>query len=107
VVLLVNESIEKIKKAEDDAKDLLKRSQAESDGIIKEAREQSAKRMEDAKKQASDESKIINRNAESEAEKEITLLREKNQAVIDNLKSVAETNKSKAASLIIERIIVR
>ncbi|MEK7397582.1 MAG: hypothetical protein AAB116_11670 [Candidatus Poribacteria bacterium] len=102
---MVNESIEKIKKAEDDAKDLLKRSQAESDRIVREAREQSAKIMEDAKKQVSDESKIINKNAELEAEKEIILLREKNQAVIDNLKSIAETNKSKAASLIIGRII--
>lgn len=102
---MVNESIEKIKKAEDDAKDLLKRSQAESDRIVREAREQSAKIMEDAKKQVSDESKIINKNAELEAEKEIILLREKNQAVIDNLKSIAEINKSKAASLIIGRII--
>ena len=102
---MVHESIEKIKKAEDDAKDLLKRSQAESDRIIREAREQSVKIMADAKKQASDEFKIVNKNAESEAEKEIILLREKNQAVIDNLKSIAETNISKAASLIIGRII--
>ena len=102
---MVNESIEKIKKAEDDAKDLIKMSQAESDKIIREARGQSAKIMEDAKKQVSDESKTINKTVESEAEKEIILLREKNQAVIDNLKSIAETNKSKAASLIIGRII--
>jgi vacuolar-type H+-ATPase subunit H len=105
VVLLVNESIEKIKKSEDAAKDLIKMSQAESEKIVREARERSAKIMEDAKKQASDEFKIINKNAESEAEKEIALLKEKNQAEINNLKSIAESNKSKAASLIIGRII--
>jgi len=102
---LVNESIEKIKKAEDSAKDLIKMSQAESERTVREARERSAKILEDAKKQVSDESKVVNKNAESEAEKEIALLKEKNQAEINNLKSIAESNISKAASLIIGRII--
>lgn len=102
---MVNESIEKIKKAEDEAKDLIKISQAESERTVREARERSAKIMEDAKKQASDESKIITKNAELEAEKEIVLLKEKNQAERNNLKSIAESNISKSASLIIGRII--
>ncbi len=105
MVPLVNESIDKIKKVEEEVKELLKEIQIDADRIIREAREQSVKILEDAKKQVSEELKAINKNAELEAEKTIALLREENQAEIDNLRSMAESNISKAASFIIGRII--
>lgn len=102
---MVNESIDRIKKVEEEVKDLLKKAQIDADRIIREAREQAEKIIQDAKKQASEESKVINKDAELEAEKEIALLREKNQTEIDNLRSIAGSNISKAASFIIGRII--
>ena len=102
---MVNESIEKIKQAEDAVKAMVKEVQAESDKIVREAREKAEKINDDTKKEASEKLRLVIKNAESEAEKEIALLKKENQAGIDGIRSIAESNRPKAASFIIGRII--
>ena len=102
---MVNDSIDKIKKAEDDAKNCISDAQANSDRILRAAREKVQELINNAKKQALEESNAIIKNAEAEAAKEVDILNGKNEKEIEKIRTIAESNKSKAASFIIGRII--
>jgi vacuolar-type H+-ATPase subunit H len=105
VKYLVGESIERIKKAEENAKNQINEAQSESDRMLRGTRERAEEIIEEAKKQAAEEAKLIIKKAEEEAAREVALLKEKNEVAKEEIRATAEGNKSKAASFIIGRVI--
>lgn len=105
VKYLVGESIERIKKAEENARNQLKEAQAESDRTLRDARGKAEEVIEEAKKQAAEEARLIVEKAEEEAAQEVVLLKEKNEIAKQEIRKTAESNRAKAASFINGRVI--
>ncbi len=105
VTYLVGESIEKIKKAEENAKNQVEETQAESDRMLRDARGKAEELLEEAKKQVAVEAKLIIEKAEEEAAQEVVLLKEKNETAKQEIRKTAESNRAEAASFIIKRVI--
>lgn len=105
VKYLVGESIEKIKKAEENARNQIAEAQAESERMLRDARAKAEEVVEEAKKQAAEEAKRIVEKAEEEAAQEIVLLKEKNEGAKENIRKTAGRNRAEAASFIIRRVI--
>ena len=102
---MVGESIERIRKAEENAKNQVKEAQAESDRMLRDARVKAEEVAEEAKKQATEEAKLIVQKAEAEAAQEVVLLKEKNEITKQEIRETAENNRAQAASFIIGRVI--
>ena len=102
---MVGESIERIKKAEENARNQIKEAQSESDTMLRRTRERAEEIVEEAKKQAAEETKLIIKKAEEEAARAVVLLKEKNEIAREEIRATAEGNKSKAASFIIGRVV--
>ena len=56
---MVGEPIEKIKKAEENARNLVKEAQAESERMLREAREKAEQVIAEARNQAAEEAKLL------------------------------------------------
>ena len=102
---MVGESIERIRKAEENAKNQVKEAQAESDRMVRDARVKAEEVAEEAKKQAAEEAKLIIQKAEAEAAQDVVLLKEKNEIAKQKILRTAESNRADSASFIIARVI--
>lgn len=102
---MVGESLERIKKAEENAKNQIMEAQSESDRILRINRERAEQIIEEANKQAAEKTKFIIKKAEEEAARAVALLKEENEMAREAIRAKAEGNRSKAASFIIGRIV--
>ena len=102
---MVSDSIERIKTAEENAKNQVKEAQAESDRSLRDARGSAEGVVEEAKKQAVEEAKLIIQKAEQEAAHEVVLLKEKDELEKQKIRKTAGSNQAEAASFIIGRVI--
>lgn len=102
---MVSESIEKIRKAEENAKNQVKEAQAESDRMLRDTRVKAEEAAEEVKEQAAEEAKLTIQKAEEEAAQDVVLLKEKNEIAKREIRETAESNRAEAASFIIERVI--
>jgi len=102
---LVGEQIEKIKEAEESARNNVSESQAEYDRMLRDARGKTEGIIAEAKKQIAEEKNLIIKKAEEEAAKIVAQLEKENETAREDIRATAEGNKSKAASFIIGRLI--
>ena len=102
---MIGEPIEKIKNAEENARNQIKEAQTESDRMLRQTREKAEGIIEEAKKQIAEEKQLVIKRAEAEAAKTVILLKEENEKAIEGIRTTAESNKSKAASFITGRVI--
>ena len=102
---MIGESIERIKKAEENAKNQVEETQAESERTLRDAREKAEEIAEEAKKKAAAETKLIIGQAEEEAAREVVSFREQNETDKAEIRKTAQSNRAEAASFIIGRVI--
>ena len=102
---MARESVEKIWKTEEEARNKIEAAQLEADKISKEAAEKAIKIANEEKEAASQQAKILMSQAEEEAQREIERLEAQNIEACKQIQVMAEKNKDSVISFIIRRII--